>query len=168
MPRTRSVLASDGTWYGSMLLSSARQGCAQAPRRQPSDSTVALPAAFVAYKAICKCDLAHIQQILTVLCPALCRRHVGVHFSYFFSTPQILSKLRSFLHADDANVRAVTHHADAASLVERKVATCTAVTSRGPSANMSSIQLVRRNLSSMIGAHLLPAVPGWPKHPIWQ
>ena len=92
--------------------------------------------------------------------------HVGVHFSYFFSTASILSKLRGFLHADDANIRAVTHSADPELLVERKVATCTAIPSRAPTINASHARWA--NVSRLVEAKMLPDVPGWPRHPAWR
>ena len=99
-------------------------------------------------------------------CPLRTAPHVGVHFSYFFSTSAILSKLRSFLHADDANIRAVTHASDPETMVERKVQTCTAIPSRGPAVNASHARW--QNVSWLVEKHMLPAVPGWPRHPTWM
>ena len=93
--------------------------------------------------------------------------HVGVHFSYFFSTASILSKLRSFLHAGDGGVRAVTQSANPEALVELKVRACTPMTSK---LSNESAPRIRNwaNVTRLVEEGRLPALLGWPKHPAWE
>ena len=103
--------------------------------------------------------------------PRHARPHVGFHFSYFFSTREILSKLGSFLHAQDGAILATTRASNPDALVEAKVKSCTPMPSRLPStinASGAGIRQHWQNTSSLARLCRVPELGGWPKHPSWQ
>jgi hypothetical protein len=89
----------------------------------------------------------------SALCPAP-EGGFGWHFSYAFSTQDILAKLRSFSHHQDSFVRAVVEHADAAHMIDARARGC--------------LDLFNRSAKSMYDARpydgVLPPLAGWPRH----
>ena len=117
---------------------------------------------------------------------------LGVHFSYFFDTDAILSKLGSIHDGGDTpwskkllqNASGMATGdagglAAARTAIVRKVRSCEVPIglTRGlggilnPTGNADIddvLPLRKRNVTRAMAIGVLPAMPGWPKHPIWE
>ena len=117
---------------------------------------------------------------------------LGVHFSYFFDTDAILSKLGSIHDGGDTpwskkllqNASGMATGdagglAAARTAIVRKVRSCEVPIglTRGlggilnPTGNADIddvLPLRKRNVTRAMAIGVLPAMPGWPKRPIWE
>lgn len=104
------------------------------------------------------------------ICPAT-RSYVGWHLSYFLSTEQILTKLRSFSHASDPFVAATLASRDAPGLIAHRVRRC--ISTRGDRLHAQLLPFSRTSFTSardvkrysgVLLSGVLPSLSGWPQH----